>query len=72
MNLSAPGNADKHGMSLAARVAEGPCVAASSTADQRLRDWLAELEPQHGAGIDAQLGHPLARSVQAGIAEVSP
>ncbi|MDE2380345.1 bifunctional [glutamine synthetase] adenylyltransferase/[glutamine synthetase]-adenylyl-L-tyrosine phosphorylase [Bradyrhizobium sp.] len=72
MKLSAPGNADKHGATLAARFAEGPHVAASATAEQRLRDWLAELEPQHVAAIDAALVHPLARTILAGIAEFSP
>jgi glutamate-ammonia-ligase adenylyltransferase len=71
MNLSAPGNADKHGHSLAARFAEGPHVAASSTAEQRLRDWLAELEPQHAAAIEASLVNPFARAILAGIAEFS-
>ncbi|MGV7216528.1 bifunctional [glutamine synthetase] adenylyltransferase/[glutamine synthetase]-adenylyl-L-tyrosine phosphorylase [Bradyrhizobium sp. UFLA05-112] len=72
MNLSAPGNADKHGGSLAARFAEGPHVAASNTAEQRLRDWLAELEPQHAAAIAALLDRPFVRPILAGIAEFSP
>jgi glutamate-ammonia-ligase adenylyltransferase len=71
MTLSAPGNADTHGVALAARFAEGPHVAASATAEQRLRDWLAELEPQHSAAIEALLVHPFAREILAGIAEFS-
>ncbi len=70
MNHSAPGNADKHDATLASRFAEGPH--ASATAEQRLRDWLAELEPQHAAGIEAQLAHPLAATILTGIAEFSP
>ncbi|MCP3467917.1 bifunctional [glutamine synthetase] adenylyltransferase/[glutamine synthetase]-adenylyl-L-tyrosine phosphorylase [Bradyrhizobium sp. CCGUVB23] len=72
MNLSAPGNADKHGGNLAARFAEGPHVAASTTAEQRLRDWLAELEPQQAAAIAALLDHPFVRPILAGLAEFSP
>jgi [glutamine synthetase] adenylyltransferase / [glutamine synthetase]-adenylyl-L-tyrosine phosphorylase len=71
MTLSAPGNADTHGVTLAARFAGGPHVAASATAEQRLRDWLAELEPQHSAAIEALLVHPLAREIIVGIAEFS-
>jgi glutamate-ammonia-ligase adenylyltransferase len=72
MNHSAPGNADKHDVALAARFAEGPHASAATTAEPRLRDWLAELEPQHAAGIEAQLVHPFARIILAGIAEFSP
>lgn len=72
MTTSAPGNADKHGVALSARFAEAPHVAASTTADQRLRDWLAELDPQHASAIEAQLLHPFARDILTGIAEFSP
>jgi glutamate-ammonia-ligase adenylyltransferase len=72
MNLSAPGNADKHGVSLAARFAEGPHVAACPTAEQRLRDWLAELDPQHSAAIEPLLVHPFVGTILAGIVEFSP
>ncbi|MBR0713991.1 bifunctional [glutamine synthetase] adenylyltransferase/[glutamine synthetase]-adenylyl-L-tyrosine phosphorylase [Bradyrhizobium liaoningense] len=72
MTLSAPGNADKHGVALAARFAEAPHVAASTTAEQRLRDWLAELDPQAAAAIEAQLVHSFAREILAGIADFSP
>ena len=71
MNSTAPGNAGKHGESLAARFAAGPCVSASSTAEQRLGDWLAELEPQQAAAIEAQFVQPFARTILAGVAEFS-
>jgi glutamate-ammonia-ligase adenylyltransferase len=71
MNLSAPGNADKHGEALAARFAEAPRVAASAT-DDRLGTWLAELEPAHAAALEALLARPFARDILAGIAEFSP
>jgi [glutamine synthetase] adenylyltransferase / [glutamine synthetase]-adenylyl-L-tyrosine phosphorylase len=72
MNLSAPGNAGKHGVSLAARFAEGPHVAASATAEQRLQTWLAELGPQHVPAIEALLDRPFTRPILAGIGEFSP
>jgi len=72
MNLSAPGNAGKHGVSLAACFAEGPHVAASATAEQRLQTWLAELGPQPAAAIEALLDHPFVRPILAGIGEFSP
>src|SRR5581483_1486513 len=69
---SAPGNADKHGESLATRFAEAPHIAAS-TADQcRFESWLAALEPAQSTRLDALLVHPFARAVLAGIAEFSP
>lgn len=70
MNLSAPGNADIHGLSLAARLAEGPHVTA--TADQRLRDWLDDLESAPSAVLKALLVQPFLRTVLAGILEFSP
>ncbi len=36
---------------LASRFVSGPHIAASSNAEQRLGDWLAELEPQQAAEI---------------------
>jgi glutamate-ammonia-ligase adenylyltransferase len=72
MNLSAPGNAGKHGVSMAACFAEGPHVAASATAERRLQTWLAELGPQHAAAIEALLDHPFVRPILAGIGEFSP
>jgi len=57
---------------LAARFVSGPHITASSTADQRLGDWLAELEPQQAADIGAWLDRPPARAILLGIAEFSP
>ncbi|QPF87153.1 bifunctional [glutamine synthetase] adenylyltransferase/[glutamine synthetase]-adenylyl-L-tyrosine phosphorylase [Bradyrhizobium genosp. L] len=70
MNAAAPGNADRH--RLAARFVAGPCVAAPQSADQRLTDWFAELEPAQSAALTALLEHPFARDILRGIAEFSP
>jgi len=72
MNSSAPGYADRHVAVLAARFAAGPHVAASDKAEQRLTDWLAELEPAQAAAIDALLDRPFARNILLGIIEFSP
>jgi [glutamine synthetase] adenylyltransferase / [glutamine synthetase]-adenylyl-L-tyrosine phosphorylase len=71
MNFSAPGNADRH-RGLAAQFADGPHVSASNQAEQRLGDWLAELEPAQSAAIDELLDQPFAKRVLLGIAEFSP
>jgi [glutamine synthetase] adenylyltransferase / [glutamine synthetase]-adenylyl-L-tyrosine phosphorylase len=70
MNSSAPGNAEGH--RLAARFAAAPYVSASSNAEQRLTDWLADLGPEQSAAIDAWLDRPHAKSILLGIAEFSP
>src|SRR5262245_7360572 len=57
---------------LAAQFASGPHIADSSTAEQRLEDWLADLEPQQAADIRAWLDRPAARAILLGIAEFSP
>ena len=57
---------------LAARFVSGPHVTASSTAEQRLKDWLAELEPQQAAEISVWLDRPAARAILFGIAGFSP
>ena len=57
---------------LAARFVSGPHVTASSNAEQRLGDWLAELEPQQAAEIGAWLDRPFARAILLGIVEFSP
>src|SRR5947209_12433218 len=77
MNSSAPGYADRHVAQLAARFADGPHVAASDKAEQRLTDWLAELEPAHAAAIDGLLNQPsanapFAKIILLGIIEFSP
>jgi glutamate-ammonia-ligase adenylyltransferase len=71
MNLSAPGNAERHHQ-LAARFVEGPYVAAPDEAEQRLGDWLSGLEPAQSAAIDALLDHANAKKILRGIAEFSP
>jgi glutamate-ammonia-ligase adenylyltransferase len=57
---------------LAARFVSGPRITASSNAEQRLGDWLAELEPQQAAEIGVWLDRPPARAILLGIAEFSP
>src|SRR3954452_21447206 len=57
---------------LAARFVSGPHIAASSNAEQRLGNWLAELEPQQSAEIGAWLDRPFARAILLGIVEFSP
>src|ERR1043165_6560464 len=57
---------------LASRFVSGPHIAASSNAEQRLGDWLAELEQQQAAEIGAWLDRPPARAILLGIAEFSP
>jgi glutamate-ammonia-ligase adenylyltransferase len=69
MISSAPGNADKR---LAARFVDGPHVSAPDKAEQRLNDWLAEIEPAQSAALDALTDHPHAKNILLGIAEFSP
>ena len=57
---------------LAAQFVSGPHIADSSTAEQRLEGWLAELEPLQAADIRAWLGRPAARAILLGIVEFSP
>ncbi len=71
MNASAPGNAERH-RPLAARFVEGPYVAAPDIAEQRLGDWLSELEPAQSAAIDTLLDHAHARNILLGISAFSP
>ena len=70
MISSAPGNADKR--PLAAQFVAGPHVSAPGKAEQRLNDWLAEIEPEQSAAIDELLEHPYAKNILLGIAEFSP
>src|SRR5947208_5410804 len=70
MNSPAPGNAEDH--RLAARFAAAPHVSASTNAERRLKDWLAELEPEQSAAIDEWLDRPHVKNVLHGIAEFSP
>jgi glutamate-ammonia-ligase adenylyltransferase len=69
MNASAPGNADRH---LAARFVAGPHVSVAHQAEQRLNDWLAEIEPAQSAAIAELLDQTFARDILLGIAEFSP
>ena len=57
---------------LAARFVGGPYIAATVDAEQRLKDWLAELEPAQSAAIEQWLDRPFARDILLGIAEFSP
>src|SRR5947209_13311972 len=70
MNSPAPGNAEDH--RLAARFAAAPHGSASTNAERRLKDWLAELEPEQSAAIDQWLDFPHVRGILLGIAEFSP
>jgi glutamate-ammonia-ligase adenylyltransferase len=70
MISSAPGNADELG--LVARFVEGPYIAPSDKAEQRLAAWLAELEAEPSAVLDELLDRPFAKRVLLGIAEFSP
>ena len=49
MNSSAKGDADRH--CLAARFVDGPHLSVPDKAEQRLADWLADLEPEQAAAI---------------------
>jgi glutamate-ammonia-ligase adenylyltransferase len=57
---------------LVARFADGPYVSASSDAEQRLGDWLVELERKQSAEIDELLDRPFAKNILLGIIEFSP
>jgi glutamate-ammonia-ligase adenylyltransferase len=71
MISSADDDADRH--RLAVRFADGPHLSAPDKAEQRLADWLADLEPAQAAAIDDLAGQfPFARTILLGIAEASP
>lgn len=71
MNSSAPDNADLH--RLAARFVDGPHVSAPFEAEQRLKGWLADLEPQQAAAIVDLAGQfPRVNAILLGITEASP
>src|SRR5207248_471201 len=74
MNSSAPGYAEANVKStaLAALFADGPRVAASDKAEQRLNDWLGALEPEQAAALDDLLDRRFAKAILLGIAEFSP
>jgi glutamate-ammonia-ligase adenylyltransferase len=71
MISSAQGDADQH--RLAARFVDGPHVSAPDKAEQRLADWLTDLEPEQAAAIgDLLTRFPIAKTIVLGIAEASP
>src|SRR5438270_7230958 len=74
MNSSAPGYAEANVKStaLAALFADGPRVAASDKAEQRLNDWLGALEPEQAAALDDLLDRRFAKAILLGIVEFSP
>jgi glutamate-ammonia-ligase adenylyltransferase len=58
---------------VAARFVDGPHVTAPDSAEQRLRDWLADLAPGQAAAIGDLLARfPRARTILLGIADASP
>lgn len=58
---------------LAARFVDGPQVSAPAKAEQRLREWLADLAAGQAAEIDRLLAQfPRARTILLGLAEASP
>ncbi len=58
---------------LAARFVSGPHIAATDDAEQRLGDWLAELEPAQSAAIAQWLDRSRSPgTILLGIAEFSP
>jgi [glutamine synthetase] adenylyltransferase / [glutamine synthetase]-adenylyl-L-tyrosine phosphorylase len=70
MISSAQGDADPH--RLAARFVDGPHVSAPDKAEQRLADWLTDLEPEQAVAIDDLLTRfPIAKTIIRGIAEAS-
>src|SRR4051812_35012033 len=71
MNSSAKGDAERP--CLAARFVDGPHLSAPDKAEQRLADWLSDLDAAEAAGIRDQLGRfTAARTILLGIAEASP
>ena len=72
MTSAAPGIADRQRTMLSACLAGAPYVSAANNAEQRLGEWLAELEAGQSTVLDELLDHPFARSVLLGIAEFSP
>jgi glutamate-ammonia-ligase adenylyltransferase len=69
MTSSAPGNADNR---LAARFVDGPHVPAPDKTQQRLNEWLADIEPAQAAAIKQSIDQSRGRDILLGIAEFSP
>jgi [glutamine synthetase] adenylyltransferase / [glutamine synthetase]-adenylyl-L-tyrosine phosphorylase len=59
---------------LAAQFVSGPHIATTGAgeAEQRLRDWLAELEPEQSAAIETWLDRPFVRTILLGTIAFSP
>src|SRR6185503_1081963 len=57
---------------LVARFVSGPHITATSNAEHRLRDWLAELQPAQSAEIGALLDRPFVKALLIGVVEFSP
>src|ERR1700694_3831148 len=73
MTIRGTAEANVKSSALAARFVDGPHVAARDKAEQRVKDWLAELLPVQAAAIDELLARfPGARTILLGIAEASP
>jgi [glutamine synthetase] adenylyltransferase / [glutamine synthetase]-adenylyl-L-tyrosine phosphorylase len=73
MTIRGTAEANVKSSALAARFVDGPHVSAPDKAEQRVKDWLAELLPVQAAAIDELLAQfPRARAILLGIVEVSP
>jgi glutamate-ammonia-ligase adenylyltransferase len=73
MTIRGTAEANVKSSALAARFVDGPHVSAPDKAEQRVKDWLAELLPVEAAAIDELLAQfPRARAILLGIAEASP
>src|SRR6202790_4303466 len=73
MTIRGTAEANVKSSALAARFVDGPHVSAPDKAEQRIKDWLAELLPVEAAAIDELLAQfPRARAILLGIAEASP
>jgi len=72
MTIRGATEANVKSTALAARFVDGPHVAAPAHAEQRLNDWLAELEPALSAALDQLADLPRAKNILLGIAEFSP
>jgi glutamate-ammonia-ligase adenylyltransferase len=73
MTIRRTAEANVKSSALAARFVDGPHVSAPDKAEQRVKDWLAELLPVQADAIDELLAQfPRARAILLGIAEASP
>jgi len=73
MTIRGTAEANVKSSALAARFVDGPHVSAPDKAEQRVKDWLAELLPVQASAIDELLAQfPQARAILLGIAEASP